>query len=71
MKRTRPRTPAPVLPCSYGCGRNAVGTLNVSWIPWVDAERQYRDRSMSVYLPSCWECATGNVQISVNIPRKD
>lgn len=61
--------------CGFGCGRLAQGSISLHWSDWEQRDvydgrggRLSPDRSMSVHLPACWQCARGSVALKVSIP---
>lgn len=55
------------IPCQYGCGKKAEGSLNVSFTSFEVSGVSYRE-GFSVYIPCCHACVKGAVKLTVKVP---
>lgn len=55
------------VPCYYGCGRPAAGSLHVSFTSF--SGFSYKE-GFSASIPSCRECLRGALKVTVRLPEK-
>lgn len=74
MATKKKQPTAPPVPCVYGCGRDAEGTLCVSFSEFTKEGEGYshnrHERGFNCYLACCRECVRGAVRIGVTIPKE-
>jgi len=75
-KKPAGTTAVPIIPCSYGCGRNAQGTLTLNFTEWRERApyregrdtRSIPDGGFYVNIAACQECVRGAVKLKVVVP---
>jgi hypothetical protein len=71
QRRTRKgsKKPAEPVPCQYGCGRPAEGTLSIDFTKFDDDDPLAFRHSFRVSIPTCRQCTKASVQLTVSIPK--
>lgn len=65
--KAKPTKSNPVVPCQYDCGRNAEGSLSVSYYP-NDAGEVHHHHWFSVTVPCCRHCLKAAIRVTIAIP---
>lgn len=65
--KPKPKPSKPPIPCQYGCGRNAAGTLSVHFYPEAE-DYDPTNRGFMVSVPTCRECLRASIRLAITIP---